>query len=95
MSVVFKAVRVSAEDIRKAMREFDEQYLDSGDYEGWFSKGNYKYAVQKDKRFYPVKYILSEATGIASSDFSGGDQANTIFRKLGFQIVPKPLQPAT
>lgn len=95
MSVVFKTVRVSVEDIRKAMCEFDEQHMDSGDYEGWFSKGNYKYAVQDNERFYPVKHILSRATGIASSDFSGGDQANTIFRDLGFQIVPKPSQPVT
>ena len=94
MSVTFKTVRVSADNIFKAMREFDEQYSDSHDYDGWFSKGNYKYALQHDERFYPVKYILSKATGIASSDFSGGDQANTVFRDLGFQIVPKPSQPA-
>ncbi len=94
MSIVFKKVDVSADDIVDAICEFDKRYTNSHDYDGWYSKDYYKYAVKYGERYYPVKHILSEATGITSSSFSGGEQANTVFRELGFQIVPKPSQPA-
>lgn len=93
MSVVFKTVSVSKEDILDAMSKFDKQHANPQDYDHWFRKGNYKHAVKHGERYYPVKHILSKATKIESSSFSGGDQANAVFRKLGFQIVPKPSQP--
>ena len=89
MSAVFKSITVSADQVFEAMRKFDDKYADSGDYDHWLSKSNDKYAVRNDGRLYPVKHLLSEATGVEVSRFSGGDQANGIFRSLGFEVVPK------
>jgi len=33
---------------------------------------------------------LSQATGIDILEFSGGEQTNSVFRKLGFRVVDKP-----
>jgi hypothetical protein len=53
-------------------------------------KANYKYAISEVDRLYPLKHILSQATGVSNREFSGGYQSNTIFRQLGFEIIDKP-----
>ena len=35
----------------------------------------------------PPKHILSEITGVPTSDFTGGDVTNRVFRELGFPIL--------
>ncbi len=86
---VFKDQTVTREAILGAMRAFDAQYPDSALYERWLEKENYKYAVTYAGRLYPPKRILSLATGISSTQFSGGDRTNNIFRALGFEVGDK------
>lgn len=90
MSAGFDKANVSTDNILKAMHEFNSKYPTSNEYDKWLNKGNYKYAVKHDGQYYPVKYLLSEATRTATSAFSGGNRANTILRDLGFQVVSKP-----
>ena len=91
MKAVFKKVAVSSESILKAMDAFDSLYPETEKYDNWMSKGNYKHAVRHGQRLYPVKHILSEATSLATSEFSGGEQTNSVFRELGFQVIEKPV----
>ena len=88
-TVTFKQKTVSIQEVLRAMRDFDAQYMDTNDYDSWLEKGTYKYAVQHDGKLYPCKYILSLATGVPTSGFSGGEQTNRVFRRLGFRVIDK------
>jgi len=90
MSVIFKGVSVTAQDILAAMSDFDSQYPDTNDYDSWLDKETYKYAVRHNSKLYPCKRILSQATAIDTSEFSGGERTNNVFRKLGFRVIDKP-----
>lgn len=90
MSVIFIGINVSAQDILPAMRDFASQYSHTNEYDSWLDKATYKYAVQYKGKLYPCKHILRRATGIETSEFNGGEQTNTVFRKLGFRVIDKP-----
>jgi len=88
---IFKGVTVTDQDILGAINGFDAQYPhDSNEYDSWLEKKSYKYAIQRNKKLYPPKHILSRATGIDTSEFNGGEQTNRVFRELGFHIINKP-----
>ena len=90
MSVIFMGVRITAQHVVAALSEFDSRYPDSNSYDSWLDKNTYKYAVRYNDRLYPCKHILSQATGIATTEFNGGQQTNSVLRKLGFRVVDKP-----
>lgn len=89
METIFKGKTATSDDILAAIRDFDEEYPDSNSYDAWLDMGAYKYALQHDGKRYPCKYILSQATGIDTSEFHGGDQTISVFSKLGFHVVDK------
>ena len=47
-----------------------------------------KHAVVIDKRSYPVKQVLSEVTGLPSTDFST-HQARNALKRLGLEVLAK------
>jgi 5-methylcytosine-specific restriction protein B len=79
---------VSPERIEEALSQFDREERALPKWKGWEEKGNFKHAVVQNSLLYPVKEIISQATGVPTSDFSGGPEANSYLRKLGFQIEP-------
>lgn len=87
---VFKGQIVSRNDIISAITTFNNLYPNSNDYEDWHNKETYKYAVIYQDKLYPPKHILSEATGISTVEFSGGEPTNRVFRELGFEVIDKP-----
>ncbi|HEX2622602.1 MAG TPA: hypothetical protein VHL11_20725 [Phototrophicaceae bacterium] len=86
----FKGNQVTRDDILQTIKAFDSLYSDSNDYEEWQEKESYKYAIIYKDKLYPPKHILSEATGVSTSEFSGGEPTNRVFRQLGFEIIDKP-----
>ena len=70
--IAFKGGLVTSEDILRALREFDQAYPDPNLYDRWLEKANYKYAVYEEDKHYPPKHILSQATGVSTTEFSGG-----------------------
>jgi hypothetical protein len=89
MSTNFKGKSITRQLILKAMQDFDDLYPESNDYAGWLDDSKYKYKVHHQKRVYPPKHILSEASGISVSEFSGGEQTNRVFEQLGFLVLLK------
>lgn len=87
--VEFDGVMLTRERILAVLRDFREAYPDTNQYDRWLDKGNYKYALEYGDSLYPPKHILSEATGISTALFSGGEQTNRVFRELGFRIAAK------
>ena len=78
------------EDIRRAMIEFDKQLRHTPEWQGWEERGSYKYAIERGGKLYPVKKIVSMATGQPVGEFSGGvarGQANEFVRSRGFNVV--------
>jgi hypothetical protein len=88
-SVTFKGTTVTRDGLLKAMRDFDAAYPDTNEYENWLDKRSYKYAIRYGGKLYPCKHILSQASGISVREFSGGDQTNSVFRHLGFEVGMK------
>ena len=90
MNVIFKGVSVTAQAILTAMSVFDTKYPSTNNYDSWLDNKKYKYAVQHNRKLYPCKRILSQATAIDTSEFSGGEQTNRVFQKLRFRVIDKP-----
>ena len=81
---------VSKDSVLAALRRFDREYPSSDSYDNWLNKGNYKYALRHSRKLYPPKLILSWITGANREDFNGGPQTNSVFERLGFQVIDKP-----
>jgi hypothetical protein len=89
MQTVFMGKEITRQDIIDALNEFASEYPDTDMYESWLQKDSYIYAVRYDEKVYPPKHILSQAAGIPTTDFSGGERTNSVFRRLGFEVEKK------
>ncbi len=89
MSTTFKGANISRDDVLRAFELFDDLYPATKDYADWLENDAYKYAIRYQGKLYPPKHILSQISGIPTTEFSGGDQTNRVFRQLGFEVGPK------
>lgn len=80
----------TVEDILKALGKFDQDYRSNPEWVDWENKQNHKYAIRYQERLYPVKQIISLATGDPVNAFSGGSEANNYLKAKGFEIVDLP-----
>jgi hypothetical protein len=78
---------VSPERVREAARTFDNEWRDTRDWVDWEGNAAHKFALVIDGRRYPVKKVLSLASGIPISDFSGGEESNRFLTARGFEIT--------
>jgi hypothetical protein len=87
---IFRGAIVTRDQVLRALDDFKALYPDDNAYEHWRESENYKYALVYGDRLYPPKHILSVITGISTTQFSGGEQTNRVFRQLGFKVIDKP-----
>lgn len=73
--------------ILDAFRRYDTEFRDDPAQQAWESHGNQKFAIEHDGKLYPVKKVVSLATEVPVSGFSGGDEANRFAAARGFQVV--------
>jgi 5-methylcytosine-specific restriction protein A len=81
---------VSAEALQNATTQFDRELRDTPDWADWEQNRAHLYAIEYEGKRYPVKQIISMATEIPVSDFSGGQaagDANQFVSGRGFRIV--------
>jgi 5-methylcytosine-specific restriction enzyme B len=76
------------EDIVRALSLFDAKMRNAEEWSGWEGRENHKWAVLHAGRQYPVKEIISLATGSPVGDFSGGAESNEYLEALGLSVVP-------
>jgi 5-methylcytosine-specific restriction protein A len=88
-ATTFKGVNITRSNVVRVLEAFAALYADPNTYEGWLEKGSYLYAIDFEGKLYPPKHILSQVTSIPTTEFSGGEQTNRVFRGLGFTIVTK------
>jgi 5-methylcytosine-specific restriction protein A len=78
---------VSVNQVISAMDRFDAEFSSDPEWLDWSSKESFKYAIFHNFNIYPVKQIVSMATGVSKDSFSGGDQANNFIKAKGFKVV--------
>lgn len=74
------------EALRGALAQFDQNLRDTADWQGWTSNRAHKFAIVEYERLYPVKQIISMATGVPVSEFSGGGEANSFVQRRGLKV---------
>ena len=57
---------VTPEALQKAMDRFDTELRNTPAWTRWQEDEVYKYAIERDGKLYPVKKIVSLATGVPS-----------------------------
>jgi 5-methylcytosine-specific restriction protein A len=81
---------ITSAALLEAMTRFDEELRDSPEWAGWQHNKAHLFAIEHDGNRYPVKQIVSMATGLPVSEFSGGrapGDANTYASARGFTVV--------
>jgi hypothetical protein len=73
--------------IAEALITFDRKHRNTPEFTGWESKGTQRYAIVHNSKLYPPKMIISLATGVRRSEFSGGHQSNSYLAKRGFRVI--------
>jgi 5-methylcytosine-specific restriction enzyme B len=73
--------------LNEAMNRFDNELRSTSEWENWTEDAAFKYAIERDGKLYPVKKVVSLATGMPVSQFSGGDQANGYIEGYGLKAV--------
>ena len=86
---MFKGKKITREAIFTAIKDFDKTYTHTNQYDNWLEKDNYKFSLTYAGKLYPPKFILSQARGISTQEFSGGEQTNKVLRQLGFVVIDK------
>jgi hypothetical protein len=71
----------------KALATFDNELRSTPQWKDWNLNRAHHYAIRHQGRLYPVKQIISLATGVPVQSFSGGDEANAFARKRDFDVV--------
>lgn len=73
-----------------AMRKFDSHLRGYHEWANWETNKAHKYAISTGSLLYPVKQIVSMASGVVRSQFVGGvapSNANSIAINLGFEVI--------
>jgi hypothetical protein len=81
--------KITADDVEKALNEFDLKYRGLGEWAHWQDNKKHIYAISHGDKLYPVKQIVSLASKVPRSDFGGGIaplDANQYVEDLGFIV---------
>ena len=81
----------SRREVLRAMEEFDDNYrgknINGEDWANWIKDGRHKYSIFYKGKLYPVKIIVSIASGEKRTDFYGGEQSYGVLIDLDFDII--------
>ena len=80
--------KASRGQLLRALEAFDSYFRNDPGWNPW--RGHHKYAIVYLGKEYPVKKIISLATGIPTDAFSGGSGANRLLTKRGFDVIRLP-----
>ncbi len=77
----------------EALERFDTEFRSTADWADWETNRAHRYAIRANGRLYPVKKVISIATGVTVDRFSGGREANNFVKAVGFEIEATQLPP--
>ena len=81
---------VPAETLLDAMQRFDGDLRHTANWVNWEQDRRHRYAIEHQGRRYPVKQVISMATGMRVRDFSGGwerGDANRYIASRSFAVI--------
>ena len=67
-----------------AFSKFDDDLKKQPELANWQENRAHKFAIRYNDQLYPMKSIIELATGTSVDSFSGGQEAVTFVKKLGF-----------
>jgi MoxR-like ATPase len=79
------------DDIQRAIEQFDTELRGTTEWTDWETNGNYKYALLENDERYPLKKIISLATGTPLNEFSGGEESIRFAEQFDLSIAPLSL----
>lgn len=79
---------VGRDAIERALELFDRSFRDSEEWAGWTGNNAHRHAIEFEGQLYPPKKVISLATGMPVSTFSGGPQSNSYLAARGFTVIP-------
>lgn len=79
--------------VHEAFEMFDRDYRNQTKWLRSSSNPKHRYAINYEGKLYPVKLVVSLATGIPTGHFSGGVSLNQSITDMGFNVIP--LRPET
>jgi hypothetical protein len=59
-------------DLFLAMARFDQEFRDTEEWSRWEQNKAHRYAIRHDEKLYPVKQIVSLATGVPVTERTDG-----------------------
>jgi GIY-YIG catalytic domain-containing protein len=77
----------TAEKIKEALVAFDRGVRDTKGWRDWQFRKTHKYAISHRGQWYPVKKIISMATGFPVDRYSGGKESNDYLGRLGVETI--------
>lgn len=69
------------------MDRFDQEFRGKARWARWPTAAD-KFALERGGKQYPVKFIISLATGVGVNTFSGGAEANGYITRRGLTVAP-------
>ena len=69
------------------MKRFDAEMRGKGRWANW-ERPPHRYVIVYNGQHYPVKEVISLATGLGTESFSGGDESNDYLDRRGFTVIP-------
>lgn len=78
---------VAREAILDAISLFDRDLRKRPEWTKWEENESHKYAIELESKRYPVKKIVSLATGTNVASFHGGNEANSYVSSRGFTVT--------
>jgi hypothetical protein len=82
--------QVEPSAIEAALDRFDRELRNTEAWKGWRENQAHRHAISRNGQLYPVKQIISLASGAPVSAFSGGPEANTYLERRGFTVIELP-----
>lgn len=79
---------LSHDQVVEALTRFDAEYREAPEWQGWENRLNHKYAIEYRGALYPVKKVVSLASGVPTKAFGGGKPANSLIEHAGFDVIP-------
>jgi hypothetical protein len=76
----------TTDDVQNAMQRFDLEMRDTPEWRQWEDDKNNKFAFVSNGRRYPMKEVISIATGTPKTDFRGGEESIRFANKLRLNV---------
>ena len=77
----------TSENLINSLNDFDENYRSNAEWVDWNLSRKHKHAIKYNGNIYPMKFIISLATGMNRQEFSGGEESIRYIKGRNLDVV--------